>query len=220
MEKIRFTYSKSKLALYLTNDELGVLFKKALQKANIEVDFNKNFIEFASFLELGIESTGEIAEITLKQDIDIPYFIKALNDNLPEGITVLSANKVEPLNLVKLNKRVLSSSYQIQINYTKELLEKKTITEINALEKSYENKMNEYLSNDKVFVIKKSKNRMEKIDIKPNILDYNYDFNTLNITFTNDNEFNISPELFMDGFSNYLDNKVYFNAKRTKIDIR
>ena len=61
---------------------------------------------------------------------------------------------------------------------------------------------------------------MEKIDIKPNILDYNYDFNTLNITFTNDNEFNISPELFMDGFSNYLDNKVYFNAKRTKIDIR
>ena len=28
-------------------------------------------------------------------------------------------------NLIKLNKRVLSSSYQIQINYTKELLEKK-----------------------------------------------------------------------------------------------
>ena len=32
LEKIRFTYSKSKLALYLTNDELVLLFKKALQK--------------------------------------------------------------------------------------------------------------------------------------------------------------------------------------------
>ena len=83
MEKIRFTYSKSKLALYLTNDELVLLFKKALQKSNIEVNFSKNFIEFASSLELGIESTGEIAEITLKEDIDVSYFVKALNNNLP-----------------------------------------------------------------------------------------------------------------------------------------
>ena len=219
MEKIRFTYSKSKLALYLTNDELVLLFKKALQKSNIEVDFSKNFIEFASSLELGIESTGEIAEVILKEAVDNAYFVKALNEHLPEGITILSAEKIEPLNLVKLNKRVLSSSYQIQINYTKELLENKTITEINALEKDYESKMNQYLSNDEVLIVKKSKNRMEKIDIKSKILDYNYDFNTLNITFLNDNECNISPELFMDGFSQYLDNKVYFNAKRTKIDI-
>lgn len=219
MEKIRFTYSKSKLALYLTNDELGLLFKKALNKANIEVSLNKNFIEFASNLELGIESTGEIAEITLKEDIEIPYFIKALNDNLPQGITILSANKVEPLDLIKLNKRVLSTSYQIQINYIKELLENKTITEINALEKKYENKMTEYLSNNEVFITKKSKNRMEKIDIKPMILDYSYEFNTLNITFLNNSEYNINPELLMEGFSKYLDNKVYFNAKRTKINI-
>lgn len=222
MEKIRFTYSKSKLALYLTNDDLIRLFEKTFKKANIEIDYykkNSPKIELASPLELGVESVGEIAEVVLKESVDISYFVKILNDNLPNGITILSASKVEPLDLVKLPAKVVSSDYEIKINYIKEILENKTTTEINYLEKGYQDKMKEYLGSDEVFVTKKSKNRLEKVNIKPLILDYKYNFNTLDVTVVSNEKENLRPETIMEGFSEYIDSKVYFDAKRTKINL-
>lgn len=222
MEKIRFTYSKSKLALYLTNDDLIRLFEKTFKKANIEIDYykkNSPKIELASPLELGVESVGEIAEVVLKESVDISYFVKILNDNLPNGITILSARKVEPLDLVKLPAKVVSSDYEIKINYIKEILENKTTTEINYLEKGYQDKMKEYLGSDEVLVTKKSKNRLEKVNIKPLILDYKYNFNTLDVTVVSNEKENLRPETIMEGFSEYIDSKVYFDAKRTKINL-
>ena len=222
LEKIRFTYSKSKLALYLTNDDLIRLFEKTFKKANIEIDYykkNSPKIELASPLELGVESVGEIAEVVLKESVDISYFVKILNDNLPNGITILSASKVEPLDLVKLPAKVVSSDYEIKINYIKEILENKTTTEINYLEKGYQDKMKEYLGSDEVLVTKKSKNRLEKVNIKPLILDYKYNFNTLDVTVVSNEKENLRPETIMEGFSEYIDSKVYFDAKRTKINL-
>ena len=222
MEKIRFTYSKYKLALYLTNDDLIRLFEKTFKKANIEIDYykkNSPKIELASPLELGVESVGEIAEVVLKESVDISYFVKILNDNLPNGITILSARKVEPLDLVKLPAKVVSSDYEIKINYIKEILENKTTTEINYLEKGYQDKMKEYLGSDEVLVTKKSKNRLEKVNIKPLILDYKYNFNTLDVTVVSNEKENLRPETIMEGFSEYIDSKVYFDAKRTKINL-
>ena len=217
MEKIRFTYSKSKLALYLTNDDLIRLFEKTFKKAKIEIDYykkNSPKIELASPLELGVESVGEIAEVVLKESVDTSYFVKILNDNLPNGITILSASKVEPLDLVKLPAKVVSSDYEIKINYIKEILENKTTTEINYLEKGYQDKMKEYLGSDEVLVTKKSKNRLEKVNIKPLILDYKYNFNTLDVTVVSNEKENL-----MEGFSEFIDSKVYFDAKRTKINL-
>ncbi len=222
MEKIRFTYSKSKLALYLTNDDLIRLFEKTFKKAKIEIDYykkNSPKIELASPLELGVESVGEIAEVVLKESVDTSYFVKILNDNLPNGITILSASKVEPLDLVKLPAKVVSSDYEIKINYIKEILENKTTTEINYLEKGYQDKMKEYLGSDEVLVTKKSKNRLEKVNIKPLILDYKYNFNTLDVTVVSNEKENLRPETIMEGFSEYIDSKVYFDAKRTKINL-
>ena len=222
LEKIRFTYSKSKLALYLTNDDLIRLFEKTFKKANIEIDYykkNSPKIELASPLELGVESVGEIAEVVLKESVDISYFVKILNDNLPNGITILSASKVEPLDLVKLPAKVVSSDYEIKINYIKEILENKTTTEINYLERGYQDKMKEYLGSDEVLVTKKSKNRLEKVNIKPLILDYKYNFNTLDVTVVSNEKENLRPETIMEGFSEYIDSKVYFDAKRTKINL-
>lgn len=222
MEKIRFTYSKSKLALYLTNDDLIRLFEKTFKKAKIEIGYykkNSPEIELASPLELGVESVGEIAEVVLKESVDTSYFVKILNDNLPNGITILSASKVEPLDLVKLPAKVVSSDYEIKINYIKEILENKTTTEINYLEKGYQDKMKEYLGSDEVLVTKKSKNRLEKVNIKPLILDYKYNFNTLDVTVVSNEKENLRPETIMEGFSEFIDSKVYFDAKRTKINL-
>ena len=157
--------------------------------------------------------------MVLKESVDISYFVKILNDNLPNGITILSASKVEPLDLVKLPAKVVSSDYEIKINYIKEILENKTTTEINYLEKGYQDKMKEYLGSDEVLVTKKSKNRLEKVNIKPLILDYKYNFNTLDVTVVSNEKENLRPETIMEGFSEYIDSKVYFDAKRTKINL-
>lgn len=222
MQKIRYTYTKSKLALYLTNDDMILLFEKALKKSKIVIKYNKKnkpCIEIALDIQLGVESTGEIADVTLEEKIDTKYFVKILNANLPQGVTILNAYEVEPLDLVKLKTKVVSSDYEIKFNYTKELLENKTNTEINLLEKEYEKRMNDYLSAPQILVTKKTKNRMEKIDIKPLILDFKYDFNTLDITLVSNDKQNLVPEILMKGFSEYMDSNIYFDAKRTKINL-
>ena len=222
LKKIRYTYTKSKLALYLTNDDMILLFEKAFRRANINIKYNKKnkpLIEIASEIQLGIESTGEIAEVLVDDEISTTYFIKILNDNLPQGVTILSANEVEALDIIKLKTKVISSDYEIKFNYTKELLENKTNTEINLLEKEYEEKMKEYLSSPQILVTKRSKDRMEKIDIKPLVLDFKYDFNTLDITLASSCKQNLEPETLMKGFSEYVENDIYFDAKWTKINL-
>ena len=79
--------------------------------------------------------------------------------------------------------------------------------------------MKEYLGSDEVLVTKKSKNRLEKVNIKPLILDYKYNFNTLDVTVVSNEKENLRTETIMEGFSEYIDSKVYFDAKRTKINL-
>ena len=84
MEKLRVTYSKSKEAIYLSHLDTLKVIQQALIRAGISVEYSKGFnprpeITFAHPLSVGIESTGEIFDIVLTEELDPPYFIKELN---------------------------------------------------------------------------------------------------------------------------------------------
>lgn len=170
MEKLRVIYSKSKEAIYLSHLDVSKIFQEALVRADMPVEYSKGFnprqeLVFAHPLSVGIESTGEIVEITLLEKIEIPYFIKEINKVLPNGITVLAAEYVD-LSQKNIMSRVYAATYLITFVYSKEKFKDKNKKEIENIKAYYQNKMKEFLNQREILVLKKSKNRMERIDIK------------------------------------------------------
>lgn len=222
MEKLRVIYSKSKEAIYLSHLDVSKVFQEALLRANIPVEYSKGFnprpeIVFAHPLSVGIESTGEIVEIILTEKLDIPYFIKEINRVMPSGITVLAAEYVD-MSEKNIMSRVYAATYLITFLYNEEKFVDKSKREIDDIKKDYEIKMKRFLNQREILVLKKSKNRMERIDIKTQI--FNYEFlldGSLEITLSTGSKNNLKPDFVMSGYNEYIDEYLEYELKRTRI---
>ena len=222
MEKLRVIYSKSKEAIYLSHLDMIRVFETSLARANILVEHTNGYnprpeLVFAHPLSVGIESTGEIFEVSLVEDLEIPYFIRELNKVLPSGITVLSA---ECINKDEKNimSRVYAATYIIDLVYLEDKISKLNKREIEDLKEDYKKKMDEYLSQDNILVLKKSKDRMERIDIRPQIIVYDFTLDRgLEITVSTGSRDNLKPDTIMAGYIEYINEDIKYNVKRTKI---
>ncbi len=222
MEKLRVVYSKSKEAVFLSHLDLVRIFGQALQRANISIEYSKGYnpkpeLTFAHPLSVGIESTGEIAEIILSEYVEIPYFIKQMNQALPSGITVLAAEYVD-INEKSLMSRVYGATYLITFIYDEDKLKEKTKKEIENIKKDYQKKMDKFLSQRSILVLKKSKDRVERIDIKTQIINYEFTLDgSLEITVSTGSKNNLKPEFIMSGYNEFIEENMEYEVKRTKI---
>ncbi len=95
--KYIFSFSKKGKALFLSHLNCMTIFERAFARSGIDVQFTGGFnpkpkIEFAHPLMLGLESEDEIAGVQCCQTYDIEHtFIPKVNENLPEGFTILRA---------------------------------------------------------------------------------------------------------------------------------
>ncbi len=222
MEKLRVIYSKSKEAIYMSHLDTLKVIEQALSRADIPVEFSKGFnprpeINFAHPLSVGIESTGEIFEVLLTENIEVPYFIKQMNKVLPSGITILAADYVD-VGERALMARVYASTYVITFIYPEEIFDGKTKKQIEDIKKDYLNKMKEYLSQRNILVLKKSKNRMERIDVKPLIMDFSFNLDgTLELSIATGSKNNLKPEFVLNGFNEFAESNLNFELKRIRI---
>lgn len=232
MIKLRIIYSKSKEAIYLSHLNMLDVFESSFKRANIPMQYSDGFTKrpelvFASPLTVGIESTGEILEIELLEIMDIPFFIREVNKVLPPAITILSAEYVKE-NEKNIMSRVFASIYTIEIACDNESLKNKTLKEIEDIKKYYKNKMQSYLEQDKILVNKEVKfnnkdkknksNDEEQVNIKPKIKNYEFLFNgKLEVTVDTGSNSNLKPDLFMQGFCEFINEEIEYTVKREKI---
>lgn len=222
MEKLRVIYSKSKEAIYLSHLDMLRVFETSLARAGILVEHTNGFnprpeLVFAHPLSVGIESTGEIFEVNLVEKLEIPYFIRELNRVLPSGVTVLTAEYVSG-DEKNIMSRVYAATYVIDLVYLEDKIAKLNKRELEDLKEYYKNKMDNYLSQNNILVLKKSKDRMERIDIKPQIIVYDFNLDRgLEITVSTGSRDNLKPETIMTGYIEYINEDVKYNVKRTKI---
>ena len=200
---MRIVFSKSKNAVFLTHIDVFNVFEQA-------------FI-FADPLPKGIESVGEIVEVKLEEKLDIPYFVKQINSVLPSGLTVLNAEYYEDDN-VNIMEKVYASTYLISLIYDNNKFIDKTPRQVEEIKRNYINNLKKYLEQDKISIVKKSKSRMERIDIKSDII--NFDFlldGSLEITVCSGLRKKLDISNLMDGYFEYISEKLNYNVKRTRI---
>lgn len=220
MNKLRLVYGKSRDAMYISQEDTIRIFSEAFSKAELPVvkSNSTNMVDmmFAHPLADGYESTGEIFEIMLTEDVDTRYLVKELNRNLPAGFIVMSAEYVSP-NEESINLRVYAAEYVISIDYTEKFRDK-SLREKDEIRAYYRKKMEMYLSQSQILVVKKSYDRMERLDIKPQIEKYSFNIDdSVDIILSAGARSNISPAILMDGYNEYINEVVPYEVKRTKI---
>ena len=220
MNKLRVVYGKSKDAMYISQEDTIRIFSDAFLKAQIPVVRSKdsNLVEmmFAHPLTDGYESTGEIFEVNLTEEVDTRYLIKELNRSLPAGFIVMSAEYVSS-NEDSINLRVYAAEYVISLDYT-EKFKDKSLREKDEIRSYYRKKMEMYLAQSQILVVKKSYDRMERLDIKPQIEKYNFNIDdSVDIVLSAGSRSNISAAILMDGYMEYINEKVPYDVKRVRI---
>lgn len=220
MNKLRVVYGKSKDAMYISQEDTIRIFSDAFLKAQIPVIRSKdtNLVEmmFAHPLTDGYQSTGEIFEVNLTEEVDTRYLIKELNRSLPAGFIVMSAEYVSS-NEDSINLRVYAAEYVINLDYT-EKFKDKSLREKDEIRSYYRKKMEMYPAQSQILVVKKSYDRMERLDIKPQIEKYNFNIDdSVDIVVSAGARSNISPAILMDGYIEYINEKVPYDVKRVKI---
>lgn len=222
MNNLRIVFSKSKDAIFLTHIDVSNIFEQAFIRADIKIEYtNKKkpspIIIFADPLPKGIESVGEIVEVSLQEKLDIPYFVKQINSVLPSGLTVLSAEYFED-DGVSIMEKVYASTYLVSLIYDERKFVDKTPRQIEEMKDKYISDLKDYLEQDRISVVKKTKTRMERIDIKPDII--NFDFlidGSLEITVCSGLRRKLDISNLMKGYFEYISENLNYNVKRTRI---
>lgn len=218
MNRLRLTYTKSKEASYISSSDLVVLLDKLLTRVGVNVEYtsdNTPNIVIASPLPLGIDSTAEMCDITITEYIDTSFVIKGLNQILPTGIVAMSAEYISD-NTPNITDGVYASVYEIIPQY--EDVQGMTNREYLDMRAWYRDVLNEYMHEEKMLVLVKSETRNERIDIKPSIFDYTITINdALHVTVATGTEYAFNPNYIMDGFLEYIDKKISYRIRRTKI---
>ena len=220
MNKLRLVYGKSRDAMYISQEDTIKIFTEAFTNAGLPVvkSNSTNMVDmmFAHPLTDGYESTGEIFEIALTEEVDTRYLVRELNRNLPAGFIVMSAEYVSP-NEESINLRVYAAEYVISLDYT-EKFKDKSLREKDEIRAYYKKKMEMYLSQSQILVVKKSYDRMERLDIKPQIERYSFNIDdSVDVILSAGPRSNISPAILMDGYAEYINEVVPYEVKRTKI---
>ena len=128
---------------------------------------------------------------------------------------VVVAFRMSPEEAQELNVKVALSGLSKQ-DYIIQCLLKHEVRVVAG--KKVARKMEMYLAQSQILVVKKSYDRMERLDIKPQIEKYNFNIDdSVDIVVSAGARSNISPAILMDGYMEYINEKVPYDVKRVKI---
>lgn len=215
---LRINYTKSKQAIYINQRDEKQVIERALNRigAKLYVDDNSlPKIESALRIFSNMESTGEICDIYLEECIESSYVVQALNNNLPAGFVIMSAeilNKSTEL----ISEKVYAAIYEIIPEF--ENIDNMTPRQIEDLNKWYKSSLKNFLMQEEINILIKLENRNERIEIKKDILDYEILINNgLKVTVKSDSKNLFNPYYIIEGFIEYIDKKIEYSIKRVKI---
>lgn len=192
VQNIRVFYKKKSRAKYISHLDVTRLMQRAIKRAALPVWYTEGFnphiyLTFALPLSLGYESESESMDLRLVSDMPFDEVTQRLNLALPDDIEVyLTATPTQKPEVIK------TALYDIVL--------KSDMTSGQTLKECLDN----FLSQEKIEVVKKSKKLSKTIDIKGdiNVLSLEVIDNCvlLKVQLTAGISKNINPTLMLDEY--------------------
>jgi len=97
--RYRVTFAKTGKVRFIGHLDLQDLFQKAIKRAKLPVGYSEGFnphqlLSFACPLPLGMAGHAEMLEVFLTQEVLPQEIVSVLNSQMPQGLTILSAEEV------------------------------------------------------------------------------------------------------------------------------
>lgn len=188
-------YSRGAEVKYISHLDFVRMFHRSVRRSGLPMSFSQGFnphpiMTVAMPLSVGVTSDCEFMKIGFEGEFSEAEIKTALNSALPAGFAVLRAKKVEgkELDFAKLDR----AEYTVGIE----------------LKKSYTPDLDDFLKNEKIIVMKKSKSGVKEADVKPyihslEIIDADGVFITLKMCVAAGNIYNLKPETVLDAIAKY-----------------
>jgi len=196
LNDIRAVFEKKDSAVYISHLDLNRCMQRAFRRSKLPVWYTEGFnphvyVMFALALSLGFESSCEIMDFTLTEDIPYEQIKNSLNSVLPDGIRIIS------VSAPKLkHTEIAFADFKIKI--------------FNDNPVNLREKFIEFVSQEKIIVLKRNKKKqMIETDIKPviNVLDSSAkdEYLEIMLRLPAGTQKNYNPTLLTDVFCKYAD---------------
>jgi len=205
-------------------------FQKAFRRAEIDVEYSKGYsphqlMSFAAPLGVGLTSDGEYLDVQLLSSFDRENMIDKINEVMAKDIQIVDF-RVLPDNSKNAMSIVAGADYLVSLKDGYDFLSKE----------EFEKKFKEFMNQDTIVALKKSKKTETELDIKPFIYEYSFEpFGEATSTTVADayengikvylklatgSVNNLKPDLVLEAFCNYVNipyNEYAFQGHRTEV---
>lgn len=155
MIRVRATFEKSGRAKYISHLDLNRCMLRTFRRSRLPIWYTEGFnphpyYSFALALSLGYESSCEILDFNLTEDIPFDDIKNRLNEVMPEGMRIVK--------VAEQNKKITSIA---KAEYSFSLVSEKT-EELFEVVKAL-------IAQEKILIEKKTKKGVKTVDIKPDM---------------------------------------------------
>ncbi len=188
----RVTYTKGDGVKYISHLDFLRCVNRAFKRAKIPVKYSQGFnphilLNIALPCPVGVSSECEMLDIELREEMDIKTFVKSLNNAMPSGIKILSAQR----------KYNLPDFYDIEY----------ALYDI-SFASSRELDTHSFASQESYMIEKKSKRGMKEVNIKDFVKSFTLKAEqdgkySLSAVICAGNKLNLKPDLLLSAMSGF-----------------
>lgn len=204
MLKARIKFRKYGVMRFIGHLDVMRFFQKAMRRADIPIAFTGGYsphmiMSFAQPLGVGVTSDGEYLDIELKEDIELAEAVRRLNEVMVEGMEVISFVRIPD------DKKSSGMTIVAGARYGVTLLESAKSADITrAFPSSWKTKLEEFMGQESIVVLKKTKRSEMEVDIKPMIYQMEFKEEGIHLFLAAGSEQNLKPDLVMESLVKFI----------------
>ncbi len=208
--KIRIKFEKTGCMKFVGHLDIMRYFQKVMRRADVDICYSEGFsphqkMSFAAPLGVGLTSLSEYFDIEVNSTDSSSKMIERMNETMVEGMKVTGYRLLDE-NSKNAMSIVAAADYNVTI------INKKILSRIDTF--------NDFMSQESINIVKKTKKSEMSLDIKPMILEYSLDNDKIFMKLKTGSENNLKPELVINAFYNYLNEEFsQFDINTERLEI-
>lgn len=198
--KVRIKFRKYGAMRFIGHLDVMRYFQKAIRRAEIPIAFTTGYsphmiMSFAQPLGVGVTSDGEYFDIEITEPISSEKAVSQLNAVMVEGVEVLSFREISSDKKASGMTIVAAADYKVTFPETFQHAE-----EIRTLSEDWKQKIEAFIAQPEIVVLKKTKRSEKEVDIKPMIYQISALDDGIYMYLATGSEQNLKPDLVAEAF--------------------
>ncbi len=202
--KIRVRFSKQGMMKFIGHLDMVRYFQKVHRRANVDVVYSEGFsphqkMSFAAPLSVGLLSKGEYYDLEVYSSKSTKEMLQDLNAQNVDGIEILSFKEL-PEGAKNCMSIVAAADYLVHLDLPEE-------------------KIRQFMAQEEIFVLKKTKKSEKMVDIRPMIYEMDVQDEGVFMKVAQGSAANLKPDLVVKSLFEYLKEEAPLNILYERLDM-